>query len=49
MALVGRATPEEKREIGRQANELKRAVEAAVAEREGARSGQPSSTRAQST
>jgi phenylalanyl-tRNA synthetase alpha chain len=36
MALVGRATPEEKREIGRQANELKRTVETAVAEREGA-------------
>ena len=36
MTLVGRATPEEKREIGRQANELKRAVETAVAEREAA-------------
>ena len=36
MALVGRATPEEKREIGRHANELKRTVETAVAEREGA-------------
>src|SRR5688500_13269617 len=35
MALVGRATPEEKREIGRRANELKRTVETAVAEREG--------------
>ena len=30
------STPEEKREIGRQANELKRTVETAVAEREGA-------------
>ena len=36
MSLVGRATPEEKREIGRQANELKRAVETAVGEREAA-------------
>ena len=34
MALVGRATPEQKREIGRRANELKRTVETAVAERE---------------
>jgi phenylalanyl-tRNA synthetase alpha chain len=33
MARVGRATPDEKREIGRQANELKRAVETAVAAR----------------
>jgi phenylalanyl-tRNA synthetase alpha chain len=36
MDLVGRATPEEKRVIGRQANELKKAVEAAIAEREAA-------------
>ncbi len=36
MALVGQASPEEKREIGRQANELKRTVETAVAEREAA-------------
>ena len=34
MDLVGRATPEEKRTIGRQANELKRLVEETVAERE---------------
>ncbi len=34
MDLVGRATPEEKRQIGRQANELKRAVETALVERE---------------
>lgn len=34
MDLVGRATPDEKRQIGRQANELKRAVETALAERE---------------
>jgi len=33
MARVGQATPDAKREIGRQANELKRAVETAVAER----------------
>ena len=34
MDLVGRATPDEKREIGRRANELKRAVEAALLEHE---------------
>src|SRR5688572_13387442 len=32
MGLVGRATPDEKRRIGHEANELKRAVEAALAE-----------------
>jgi phenylalanyl-tRNA synthetase alpha chain len=36
MELVGRATPEEKRTIGRQANELKKTVEAALADRESA-------------
>jgi phenylalanyl-tRNA synthetase alpha chain len=36
MDLVGRATPDEKRVIGRQANELKKAVDAAIAEREAA-------------
>ena len=36
MDLVGRASPEEKRAIGRQANELKKAVESAIAEREAA-------------
>ena len=36
MDLVGRATPDEKRVIGRQANELKKSVEAAIAEREAA-------------
>ena len=36
MDLVGRATPDERRQIGRQANELKRVVEAALAEREAA-------------
>ena len=34
MDRVGRATPEEKRAIGRQANELKHTVEAAIAARE---------------
>jgi phenylalanyl-tRNA synthetase alpha chain len=36
MELVGRATPDERRQVGRQANELKRAVESALAEREAA-------------
>ena len=36
MDLVGRATPDEKRVIGRQANELKKVVDAAIAEREAA-------------
>lgn len=36
MDLVGRAAPDEKRQIGRQANELKQTVEAAIAEREAA-------------
>ena len=36
MDLVGQATPEQKRLIGRQANELKKAVEAALGEREAA-------------
>ena len=34
MDLVGRATPDQKRVIGRQANELKKVVEAAITERE---------------
>jgi phenylalanyl-tRNA synthetase alpha chain len=37
MDLVGRAAPADKRALGRQANELKQAVEAAIAERETAR------------
>ncbi len=36
MDLVGRAAPDEKRLIGRQANELKRAVETALAKRDAA-------------
>jgi phenylalanyl-tRNA synthetase alpha chain len=36
MDLVGRATPDEKRVIGRQANELKKVVDAAIEEREAA-------------
>ena len=36
MDAVGRATPDEKRALGRLANELKKAVEAAIAEREAA-------------
>jgi phenylalanyl-tRNA synthetase alpha chain len=36
MDLVGRATPDEKRVIGRQANELKKIVDAAITEREAA-------------
>ena len=39
MDLVGRATPDEKRVIGRQANELKKLVEAAVDERATALAG----------
>jgi phenylalanyl-tRNA synthetase alpha chain len=36
MDLVGRATPDEKRVIGRQANELKKVIDAAFTEREAA-------------
>ena len=36
MDLVGRAAPEEKRRLGREANELKRTVETALTEREAA-------------
>jgi phenylalanyl-tRNA synthetase alpha chain len=36
MELVGKAAAEHKRTLGQQANELKKAVEAAIAEREGA-------------
>ncbi len=36
MERVGRAAPDEKRQIGRQANELKQAVEAGLAERDAA-------------